>query len=169
MQLELNYQGVCKFFSDQSKNDGGRNRDFGILKIMKLVYISHGFLLASLGRSFVGKDKFEAWPYGPVLPRMYRSYKKTLKSELSSNNGDVSVRDRLASSFYEGMREVEPDSDEHDVLSNVYSSYGKLGAFDLVALTHRPGSPWYESYVPSQNETIYDSLIREHYEDLIAE
>src|SRR5580658_220842 len=44
------------------------------LKIQKLVYFFHGWFLATRDDLGVG-ELFEAWPYGPVLPSLYRQFK----------------------------------------------------------------------------------------------
>ena len=48
-----------------------------ILRLMKLTYIAHGFMLAILDRSALNPrfDRVEAWKYGPVIPSVYHSFK----------------------------------------------------------------------------------------------
>lgn len=47
------------------------------LKLMKLVYIAHGYMLALCNRSALNPrfDRVEAWKYGPVIPSVYHSFK----------------------------------------------------------------------------------------------
>ena len=51
--------------------------DLQPLKLMKLVYIAHGFMLALFDRSALNPrfDRVEAWKYGPVIPSVYHSFK----------------------------------------------------------------------------------------------
>lgn len=137
---DFDYRGVCRFFTP-------KDTKFELLKSMKLVYIAHGFFLATSVKSFVGKDQFQAWPYGPVLPDLYRAYKDN-------------------PAFLETVSEIS-DGPERTLLDKVCSIYGEVSAYDLVALTHKIGSPWYESYERGFNVIISDESIKVHYESLI--
>ena len=65
---------IANYFIELSQQDG---RILRPLKLMKLVYIAHGYMLALLDRSTDGtkRERVEAWQYGPVFPSVYYSFK----------------------------------------------------------------------------------------------
>src|SRR5579864_525141 len=58
------------------------------LKMQKLVYFLHGWFLATRGEPVVG-EKFEAWPYGPVLTSLYHEFKSNGSRPISSYATDI--------------------------------------------------------------------------------
>ena len=45
------------------------------LRLQKLLYFAQGWHLARFGRPLFDAS-IEAWPYGPVVPEVYRAYKE---------------------------------------------------------------------------------------------
>ncbi|RYE90398.1 MAG: DUF4065 domain-containing protein [Cytophagaceae bacterium] len=45
------------------------------MKLLKLVYISHGWSLALLNEPLIN-EAVEAWTYGPVIPSLYQELKE---------------------------------------------------------------------------------------------
>ena len=45
------------------------------LQLMKLAYMSHGWMLAMTGKPLFN-NRIEAWKYGPVIPDLYTQIKK---------------------------------------------------------------------------------------------
>ncbi len=119
------------------------------LKLMKLVYIAHGW---SLGVRDVDlfTDKIEAWKFGPVIPALYHATKKFGRSIIPLD---------LVTDAPSGLTE-----DEKKFVEDVYSKYGSLTGVSLSNLTHQSGTPWDTVYVEGVfNIEIPDSLIKQHY------
>ena len=57
------------------------------LKVQKLVYFAHGWHLAFLSQPFILED-VEAWKYGPVVPELYRDFKKFGSVPRCHSHGD---------------------------------------------------------------------------------
>lgn len=148
----MGYKRVCKFFIDASQNKKGE--DTRLLKLMKLVYMSHGFFLALLDRSFIRKkDPFEAWTYGPVLVGLYDEY-----NELGHED------------FLKEIDKSEPINDETErmILDAVYKRYADQESFELVALTHQFGSPWHQVYDGHYSNCIIpDKIIKSYYKEIL--
>ena len=72
---------LANFFIDKSTSE---KCDITLLKLVKLVYIAHGYLLALLNRSFLNSryDKVEAWRLGPVIPTVYHTFKYNANSPI---------------------------------------------------------------------------------------
>ena len=98
------------------------------LKLQKLLYLAQGWSYVWDNRpAFV--DDFCAWQYGPVNERVYETFKKYGRSEISEMEGQSRIAD-------ESVRET---------LEAIWLEYGKLTAYDLVKLTHSQ-TPWKNAY-----------------------
>lgn len=51
-----------------------------LMKIIKLVYIAHGWHLAHKKSPLIS-EPVEAWPYGPVVPSVYMPLSNMVKSK----------------------------------------------------------------------------------------
>ena len=99
------------------------------MKLQKLVYFAHGWMLGLTGNPLVS-EKAEAWPYGPVFPRLYRAF-----SEFGAD--PIATRGRK-------LRCVDDDR-ARAVIDKVWQEYGGFDALTLSAMTHRRGTPWAEA------------------------
>lgn len=121
------------------------------MHVLKLVYIAHGWMLAIHNQPLF-RNRVEAWEYGPVIPALYQAVKRFGAGEI-----DEPI-DARVEKFTE---------DERAVMDRVSEVYGGLGAFQLSALTHRQGTPWYsvwhEQGGRGVKQPISNEAIREHY------
>ena len=126
------------------------------MKLMKLVYIAHGWSLAIMNRGLFS-EPIEAWKYGPVIPALYQATKQF---------GRHSIPFAL-------IDEDSPSDMPNEVrvfLQDVFNKYGDLTGIQLSALTHRYGTPWQEIYQPNvSNIEIPDELIHKHYSEKLRE
>ena len=124
-----------------------------LTKLIKLVYIAHGYRLALKGRSLI-KDRIEAWRYGPVIPRLYHAFRreKPVPEPLEPKQSDCD----------------EFDEDVLPIIEAVYRGYGHLNFSEISQLTHKKGTPWDMVYRNQGNGgEIENELIREYYYGLI--
>ncbi|MGV3769576.1 MAG: Panacea domain-containing protein [Sphingobium phenoxybenzoativorans] len=127
------------------------------MQLIKLSYIAHGFSLA-INRRPLLNESVEAWRYGPVVPSLYRKLK-------SYGSNGVS---RPIAPFFSGLRTEQLDQEDRDLIDEVFAKYGKFSGTQLSHLTHRPGTPWAETYEPNvYGVDIDDAVIRTHYATLI--
>lgn len=123
----------------------GKGRALTQMQLQKLVYIAHGWNLAIGGHPLTLDDP-EAWEYGPV----YRE----LRGALRSYGRDPVTRKIKNAEFIPGAFDDDPDADavaslddtERQVIDRVFVDYGGFHAFQLSALTHKPGTPWTTVY-----------------------
>ena len=122
------------------------------MQLLKLVYIAHGWMLGLYGVPLIN-DEVQAWKYGPVIPKLYKS--------ISQFRSDP-VRGPL--------RSHDPDplvSVENALIEQVYEIYGNMTGIELSRLTHQPGSPWAQTYQDGvSNIVISNDLIEDHYRTL---
>ena len=107
---------------------GRKKYSLTLLKLQKLLYLAQGWSYVWDNRpAFI--DDFCAWQYGPVNERVYETFKKYGRSEISEMEG----RSRIA------------DESVRETLEAIWLEYGKLTAYDLVELTHSQ-TPWKNAY-----------------------
>lgn len=127
------------------------------MQLIKLSYIAHGFALAINKRPLID-ESVEAWKYGPVIPSLYRRLK---------HFGSNPVTGRVKSHPFRGHDELS--SNDRQLIDLVFQKYGHFTGGQLSHLTHRPGTPWAETYEPnSYGMDIDDAVIRTHYATLLA-
>jgi len=125
------------------------------LQLMKLVYISHGWLWAIKDKDLF-PERIEAWKYGPVVPDLYHATKQYGRDPIPFENiGDQSP---------------SIDDDTNKFLQDVFEQYGNLSGIALSDLTHRSGTPWDQVYRDGvKGLEIDDNLIKNHYVRLLNE
>lgn len=134
-----------------------RGKSLTLMQLIKLVYLSHGWSWALLGRPMV-KSSVQAWQYGPVYPEVYSAFK-----EYGSNPIAGPARARLTGVVYSEVF----DQDDMDVIDAVLDGYGDLHAFQLSNMMHRPGTPWSVTFDKGGAYSEIDEReIRQHYEGL---
>ena len=145
---------VARRLLDQAN---GSQRDISPMKLMKLVYIAHGWMLGLYGRALIS-DRVEAWRYGPVIPELYRTVRKFRAGAIPPDK-------------------VEAPGDEHEfdeyekgVIDQVYDIYGgNYSAIQLSQMTHARDTPWDKTYNRvGRSSLIPNDLIEDHYRRLYA-
>lgn len=137
--------------------------DLTPMKLLKLVYIAHGWHRAFFGQNLIN-DEIEAWRYGPVIPQLYDQIKKYGKGQITSFlNGGV-IGDQY---------NPFPAQDTQALLDQVWNSYGSLDGLQLSALTHQQNTPWDETWKecggnPWAGATIPNDRIEQHYRELLS-
>ena len=128
-----------------------RDTETTLMHILKLVYISHGWMLGLYGRSLINEPA-EAWRYGPAVSSIYRRYK--------SFRGDPITTERVD-------RSDAFDDEQRDIVEQVHDVYGDFTALQLSALTHKPDTPWDVTYREfGAGAIIRNELIRDYYQRL---
>ena len=134
------------------------------MQLQKLVYIAHGWNLAINLRPLTTDDP-QAWDYGPVYPDLWeavRGYGGQPVGRMIKNS------DNFANFFADDADQearAEITAQETDLIDRVYEIYGQYHAFKLSAMTHEPGTPWYQVFVDNQNPKglIHNNIIGAHF------
>jgi uncharacterized phage-associated protein len=137
---------VANAFLDLARRDG---KFLTNMQLQKLVYIAHGYSLAKL-RQPLFYNNIHAFEWGPVIPNLYKTLQKYRAGE---------VKDYILTN----EPPISEDSQEMEIIREVWQDYGELSGFELSALTHRPGTPWSETWRTNQFGVIPDELIAEYY------
>lgn len=134
-----------------------QNKKLTPMQLIKLSYIAHGFSLAIHKRPLLD-ESVQAWKYGPVIPSLYKRLKRY---------GSSAVTEQVKVWGF-GTPEQLAD-DDRQLIDAVYEKYGTLSGVQLSHLTHRPGTPWAETYEPNvYGADIDNAVIRTHYATLLS-
>lgn len=144
---------VSRYLLDRA----GKNRmALSPMKLIKLVYIAHGWMLGLYGRPLI-VEYVEAWRYGPVIPELYRKVKQFRSKPVRAD-----VFSKLDADKF--------DQYEEGVMDEVLDIYGKRTAIQLSQLTHSQNTPWDQTCnSDSRSLVISDQLIENYYAQLYEE
>lgn len=166
-KMKTSALALANYFIELAQSNGSQIKP---LRLMKLVYIAHGYILAMLGRSALNPrfDEVEAWRYGPVIPSVYHSFKRfgnqpitektVIFGDEKKENGDISINIETP--------ELK-DKEMRDICEFVWKRYGTYSDGGLVDLLHKPGTPWGLTYKEGMNIKIPDALTHAYYKSLI--
>jgi uncharacterized phage-associated protein len=144
---------VAQFILDRCGENG--DGSLSPMQLLKLVYVAHGYMLGTHGRPLL-TEPVEAWTYGPVVPSVYHALKQYRSMPVPS----VPMADH-AFPF---------DADEKEVMSKVAKVYGRHDGIVLSAATHKPGTPWSETWgAGHRSSPISDDLIEHFYGTLLKQ
>jgi len=146
-------QDVALFFIDlaQRQNEHERGDLMTNLRLQKLLYFAQGCNLQQTGKPLFD-EQLEAWKHGPVVPSIYRKYKCCGKNPIECTDDDYDPK--------------VVSSDEFELLIDVYREYGQYAAWMLRDMTHKPGSPWDQSYKYGNSTPITLKQMTEYFTNI---
>ena len=120
------------------------------MKIQKLVYFANGWHLAVKGERLI-HEQVEAWPYGPVIPSLYRAFR---------NYGNQAVTRPAVRRGPDFQILRVPSLDDipekatftRAFLDRIWDIYGHYTAVQLSNETHRAGTPWHDILTENHGE-----------------
>lgn len=133
--------------------ESGRN-DLTPMKLLKLVYIAHGWSLGINNRPLF-LEEVQAWKFGPVIPELYDQVKQYRSSPIEHELPESSCGNHF-------------DEDDQALIDQVWAKYGQHDGIRLSAITHQPGTPWDTTWDRRgfHGLIIPTPLIRDHYHQL---
>lgn len=162
--MKTNALSVANYFIELAQKEKTTITQLGL---MKRVYIAHGFSLALLGRSLLDErfDDVQAWKYGPVIPSVYHSFKSFKSNPITEKSIIMEWDDKKNEAKY-----VTPeltDKEAKTIVEMVWGRYKEYSDSQMVALTHKEGTPWALCYIPEMNCLIPDSYTQLYYKKLV--
>ena len=148
---------ISNYFVNKSLDEGV---ELTPMKVLKLVYISHGWFLGLTGQPLIDEAVL-AWKYGPVVENVYHEFKRYGRGQIT-RYADITGDGRI------DPNEVCPQ-DEYikQFLNPIWDYYKQFNGLQLSALTHKPGSPWDRTYREhGEGAVISRDLIKEYYREL---
>ena len=130
-----------------------RGEDITPLKLLKLVYIAHGWSFPFLRQPLLAEPA-QAWQYGPVVPSLYHAISRFRASPITGLVPDTDPQ------------ELSPEASA--LIQNVYDTYSRFSGVQLSNMTHMPNTPWSEAWnTRGRNAIIPNDRISEHYNHLL--
>lgn len=128
------------------------NYNFTPMKLLKMVYLCHGWCLGILGMALI-KERVMAWKYGPVIEELYYAIR---------HYGSMPVKNPIM--FESGGIVPCTLSEEHgELIKAVYNKYKHLDGLQLSTITHEKDSPWDRTQNMYKIKTIHNDLIKNFY------
>jgi len=153
---------ISNFFIKNAAEDG---IDIDLLRLVKTCYIGYGWVLSVLGKRLID-EQVQAWKWGPVIPSVYHSFKHFGRKSIDEFAPSIDISDdKVGDKEYYGVNE---DTQEGKTLKVVWNIYKDMSIGKIIEITHRTGSPWFESYRPGiKGIVIEDENIKKHFDELI--
>jgi uncharacterized phage-associated protein len=148
----LNPIAVANYFIDLAKNN---NKKLTPLKLQKLIYFSHAWCLKLFDQPLID-EAIEAWPYGPVIPSVYHTFKGFGNNTISKPGESIDIGNGEAKITTPKMN--NNDTEKKALLDKIWEQYSKIDAITLSNMTHQEGSPW--SVARTNAENSEEGLIR---------
>lgn len=139
-------------------------KDYGVsnLKLQKLLYFVQAFFLINDCPPCFD-EKIEAWDFGPVVPEVYREYKRfggmdipTIDYYVKFDKKNIWNTERI---YYENII----SNDDKEMIQAVVDKFAHCSATFLVNLTHNQ-DPWINAYVNGQRNEITKEDIKRYFE-----
>lgn len=134
----INICDVAAILVNKFNND---SKTITQLKLQKMLYFIEAYYMAAYNKKRLYKEEFVRWAYGPVSKKIYDKYRCYMNLPITVINFDD---------------EIFLEDDVNDSINQIYDDFGNLTSTQLIALTHRHGSPWYctpQDEVISKEET----------------
>ena len=157
---------IANYFVELSQQDGQILRP---LKLMKLVYIAHGYMLALLDRPTDGAklERVEAWRYGPVFPSVYYSFKNYGRNPITDMTTVIDFHRLTEDGVFGEITPIIKDEDERAVCRFVWEKYAIYTDSSLVTILHAKDTPWSMYYEEGANKEIPDGVTKTYYKGIV--
>jgi uncharacterized phage-associated protein len=127
---QLSPTSVANYFVNRALSEGGT--ELTPMKLLKLVYLSHGWYLGLNDAKPLIAEAVQAWKFGPVITSVYHDFKSYNNSQITALAFDI------ASASYSCVT----DPSKVTFLDRIWEVYKGYSGLQLSTLTHEPGSPW---------------------------
>lgn len=103
------------------------------MKLQKLLYFSHREYLKKTGQPLFN-ERFEPWPYGPVLPSVYEEFRSFHSDKITmfAKNADGSA----------SILSEQGAPKACQAINTVWERYKWYSGIELSTMTHMAGSAW---------------------------
>ena len=134
-------RAIANFFINRGMRD---SVDISQMKLQKLLYFAYGLFLVRNGgiKNPLFNERFEAWPYGPVIPELYHMVKGYGSQPIGRCLGDVML-DIESNSWKLYIPVIDKsEKDAFTYLEEFWRVYRDYTAIELSNATHLDGTPW---------------------------
>lgn len=124
------------------------NKSLSPLKLLKLVYLSHGWMLSLKNKPMFTCD-IEMWKYGPIIPALYKTIEKYRDCHIDKPliNNNLQLMD-----------------DKKQIIQDTLEIYGNISAIKLSVLTNKIRN--YYKFV--NGEKISNDIIQDYFKRVLS-
>jgi uncharacterized phage-associated protein len=145
------------------KKSWERGTELTPMKLVKLVYIAHGWHLGITQQPLLTEVP-QAWQYGPVVPMVYHSFKRYGNKQVTQLYSTITTDGPVSP--------IVNDASINLLLDKVWDIYSRYNGVQLSALTHQPNTPWdivwnQQGGKHKQGAIIPNNIIAAHYKTVI--
>ena len=137
------------------------------LKLQKLLYFVQAYFLISLDKPAFS-ERIEAWSFGPVVPVVYREFKKYGSADIPPVGRWVFKSEHNFWDIYHDDYSYIPIKKAHKkIINKVVDEFSEYSAVGLMKLTHDQ-TPWKEAFNPQSyhhNNEITNKDIKKYFEE----
>ena len=137
--------------------------DLTPMKLQKLAFFLHGWMLATTGRPAI-KEPFRAWTYGPVVPTLYDRLKGYGSGRITQYLQDVDATTQESKALVVS----DADTEFQRALDLTWEKYIGISALSLSAMTHERNSPWDIARRVGPGAEISNDLIQSHFVGMVS-
>ena len=153
---------VANYFIGKALQEG--DNTLTPMKLIKLVYIAHGWHLANYNNEPLIGEAVEAWKYGPVIPSLYHEFKQY-------RNSPITQQKVIFNEEGEAVILTAP-AEYHPFLDAVWENYKNYSCLDLSTITHQNETPWHKTWVVNKGSQLSGAIIStesiaEHYRERV--
>ena len=131
--------------------------EFDKLQIQKLVFLVYSEYALKYDKPLF-EEKFEAWKYGPVMPKLYYELDGYKKEKIEFE--DIDLEKLKLKLKFSKVSDIE---DVLECIDSIISKYGSKNGGELIDITHVKGSPWEVTKISrGLNSIIPWKLIRDY-------
>jgi uncharacterized phage-associated protein len=112
------------------------------LKLQKILYLAQAYYLAKF-KIPLFKEEMEAWKYGPVIPSIYKKYRKKGREAIISEEANDD--------------KIKISKKDKEILRKFWEMFGGYTASRLVDIIHSH-QPWKEAYSSPSQKISLDSI-----------
>lgn len=162
---------VANAFFDIQDEDDSDFPPINQMKLQKLLYYAHAWWMANKdGELF--DDPIEAWPWGPIVPRIYFEFKDFGKSPIVDKKATQPISTGTHPLQVKFIVPDRPDQEVVEFLKLIWEKHKHLTGIQLSNATHMDGEPW--AIMKKSYETLDDKpripneLIRDVFKSKIS-
>jgi uncharacterized phage-associated protein len=156
-------KAVANYFINKANKEGDIN--FTPMKLLKLLYIAHGWNLAIFDKPLID-EPIEAWSYGPVVPAVYHAVKhfglKVINEPIEDMN--VNSNGQLKLDNYH----VNFDKETEALLDKIITTYKQKTGIELSNWSHNKDGPWCTTWNGGRgiNQVISNEQLKDYFQKL---
>jgi len=157
---------IANWFLDRAEQ---AEKKLDPMKLQKLIYFAHGWFLALANRPLIAEQP-QAWNYGPVIPSIYREFKKFGRGPITDRALTIEYPSEDMESILDATFKVAKLDEDPKVaafLEQIWKVYGDFSGVQLSNISHTVGGAWDKAYKGAggqRNADISDEVIKEEFE-----